>query len=72
MSRYGTCFKCGDELHPEWFIDEEYDYHGYPTGRVRRDVSVLICECCGNRESVDDSFAGPWHYPSEREKEAIK
>ena len=68
MSKYGTCPKCGFELSTEEFIDKEYDFHGYPTGRVRKDVSVLICECCGNRESVDDTFAGPWYYPSEKER----
>lgn len=69
MSKYGTCSCCGEELSPVFFTEEETVMEGpagykhpCPTGRVRKAVDYLVCECCGHKEAVDDSFDGPWRY----------
>jgi len=60
---YGEC-DCGGRLFPVWFLDEEEvvtrEGWRYKTGRVRRAVSHLVCECCLANHCVDDSFDGPW------------
>lgn len=62
---YGYCSECGYPLVPIWFREIEYDesYSGYPyeTGRTRLAVDYLLCERCGHKECVDDSFDGKWH-----------
>lgn len=61
--KYGYCSKCGYPLMPVLFIEKEYDNrYGFPyeTGRKRFAVDYLLCENCGNRECVDDSFDGKW------------
>ena len=59
-----TCRKCGKEMTPIMFKEEEYatEYGmSYKTGRYRRACNYLVCEHCGNKECVDDDFmAGPW------------
>ena len=59
-----TCCKCGEEMSPIMFKDEEYRVeHGttYKTGRYRAVCSHLQCEYCGHTECVDGDFmAGPW------------
>ena len=61
---YGECERCGGELKPVWFIEEEYkttnDGHKYRTGRKRRAVSHLTCDNCLKNYCVDDSFDGAW------------
>lgn len=63
---YGACSKCGCNLEPgEWFQEEEYYVKNgiiNYTGRVRKSLSYLICPKCGHKEIVDDSFDGPWHF----------
>lgn len=59
-AHYGTCEKCGEPLSPVWFTEKERDRHGIWTGRTRHAVDYLLCESCGERECVDDSFDGPW------------
>lgn len=62
---YGECERCGGELKPTWFIEEEYkttnDGHKYRTGRKRRAVSHLTCDICFKNYCVDDSFDGAWY-----------
>lgn len=67
--KYGICKRCGEELIPKFFIEEEtvlegpHPYQSYhKTGRVRQAVDYLFCDYCGVKEAVDDSFDGPWHY----------
>ena len=59
-----TCRKCGEEMTPIMFKEEEYVTEcgiSYKTGRYRRACNYLLCEYCGNKETVDDDFmAGPW------------
>ena len=64
MNKYGTCRTCKSQLRPIWFIDEEtktVNKSLIRTGRKRNAVSHLECDCCGNRECIDDSFDGNWH-----------
>lgn len=64
MNNYGTCNKCSIELKPVYFIEEEIKVVGgslIRTGRKRRAVSHLECQCCGKKECVDDSFDGNWY-----------
>ncbi len=67
--RYGNCKICGGELQPVFFIEEETVMEGPPgyqhpcrTGRIRRAVDYLVCDNCGHKECVDDTFDGPWHF----------
>lgn len=39
---------------------EELDNHGIPTGRTRKACSCLLCDMCGYKETVDDSFDEPY------------
>lgn len=60
------CPRCEEVLEEVLFTEEEEifdkDIHAYiKTGRKRTNVSYLECPHCGHRETVDDSFAGPWH-----------
>lgn len=59
--KYGKCGKCGFELAPVWFQMEELTKNGYPTGRVKNAVDYLVCECCGEKYAVDDTFDGGWY-----------
>jgi len=56
-----VCPECGKIMTPVWFEEEEFNKHNIPTGCVRDAVDYLICEFCGCKECVDDSFDGPWH-----------
>lgn len=60
MSIYGYCSNCGHPLVPIYFKDKEI-INGHPTGRTRTSISYLLCENCGNKEIVDDSFDGRWN-----------
>lgn len=62
----GICPRCKEALEKVLFTEEEEildkDIHAYiKTGRKRINVNYLECPNCGHRETVDDSFAGPWH-----------
>ena len=65
QSIYGVCKRCDFAFSPVYFLEEERDKHHCLTGRVRRAVNCLICDCCGHKECVDDSLDGPWFTPSE-------
>ena len=39
-----------------WYREKELDAHGIPTGRTYKACSCLLCEACGHRETVDNSF----------------
>ena len=57
------CPNCGEKMSPVYFMDEEFDEHMIKTGRKRLTVNYLLCEYCGKKEIVDDSFmAHEWHY----------
>ena len=60
MSKYGKCSRCGTELEPVWFTENEYTKNMVKTGRTRLAVSHLTCKKCLNNECVDDSFDRPW------------
>lgn len=62
LAPYGVCTHCGSPLAPIWFTEREYGRNNIPTGRKRTAVDYLLCESCGHRECVDDTFDGPWHY----------
>lgn len=63
MSQYGNCDHCGEDLIPtDWFLDEEGDKNGIPTGRIRWAVGYIVCPNCGKKYVVDDTFDEPWHY----------
>lgn len=49
-SRYGICPTCDADLNPVWFTD--YDERG----REWKRVDYLLCDNCGERVCVDDSF----------------
>lgn len=59
---FGWCPSCGTNLMASWFIEREYNSHGYETGRVRQAANYLYCPNCGYIECVDDHFDGEWHY----------
>lgn len=63
---FGECERCGEELVPIYFKEEEektnYGWR-YKTGRWRQAVSHLTCPCCFKNYCVDDTFDGPWHGP---------
>lgn len=65
MGHYGVCEKCGADMQPVWFTEEEYkvtnDGIMCRTGRERRAVSHLECPCCFTKACVDDTFDGAWH-----------
>lgn len=68
---YGQCKECGYSLTPIWFVDEEVKVENgrmWYTGGTRTACDYLICENCGSKYCVDDSFDGPWRYPWERRK----
>lgn len=50
------CPSCDFTLKPVWFLEKELDNHGIPTGRTRKACSCLLCDMCGYKETVDDSF----------------
>jgi hypothetical protein len=58
---FGYCEVCDTGLNPVYFTEEEKNKSGWPTGRKRRAVSHLVCEHCGKKVIVDDSFDGAWH-----------
>lgn len=63
---YGTCDRCGSSLFPIYFTEKETEVIAGVmtyTGRVRRAVSHLQCDCCMHEVCVDDSFDGPWYRP---------
>lgn len=47
-------------LKPVWFLEKELDNHGIPTGRTRKACSCLLCDACGHKETVDDTFDEPY------------
>lgn len=61
---FGICPECGYSLEAVWFVDEEYKTTQfgamYRTGRKRWAVDYLVCEVCGKKQCVDDTFDGPW------------
>lgn len=60
---YGNCPECGSVLRPVWFTEKEYEnVTGFliPTGRTKKACNYLFCEMCGHKETVDDTFDGPW------------
>lgn len=61
---FGNCPECGYPLTAVWFTEDEYNVTSfgnmYRTGRQRRAVDCLICEACGKKQCVDDSFDGEW------------
>ena len=57
----GYCVICEHPLSKVWFDEPEYKNHR-PTGRYRRAVSHFLCENCGHKEAVDDTFDGPWAF----------
>ncbi len=65
QSIYGVCKRCDFAFSPVYFLEEERDKYHSLTGRVRKAVSHLVCECCRKNECVDDTFDGPWFTPSE-------
>ena len=60
-NKYGYCPICGEPLQPSWFIEEEINQSGWKTGRKRRALNYLYCDNCDHKETVDDSFDGPWY-----------
>lgn len=61
---FGKCSRCGGNLLPVYFTEEERKVecgHLIYTGRKRTAVSHLSCESCMKNECVDDSFDGPWY-----------
>lgn len=60
------CSKCGSDMLPIWFVEEEekvvngHNGYRYKTGRKRKAVSHLECPCCFNKECVDGSLDEPW------------
>ena len=61
---FGLCPDCEEPLEAVWFTEEEYKTTSfgakYRTGRKRRAVDYLVCDCCGRKCCVDDSFDGEW------------
>ena len=73
QSIYGVCNDCDYPFSPVPFLDEERDKHNRLTGRVRKAVSHLVCECCGKNSCVDDTFDGPWYFPnSKKERQYVQ
>lgn len=65
MNVFGNCSECGRELSPVWFIEKEEIIekgNRYETGRKRQACSHLICDFCGEKEFVDDSFDFSWTF----------
>lgn len=62
---YGVCSKCGANLEPVFFTEEETKTANgimYKTGRIRHAVSHLECPNCLTKACVDDTFDGPWYH----------
>lgn len=60
--KYGKCDRCGDNMIPVWFIEEEYKPGSIvKTGRKRKACSHLECPSCFRCYCVDDSFDGSWY-----------
>lgn len=57
---YGQCGFCRTPLTPVWFTEQQRDAAGIKTGLVRRACSYLLCEECGARYTVDETFDGEW------------
>lgn len=64
-SKYGKCDRCGSDMMPVWFTEEEYKRGSVgsliKTGRKRRACSHLECPSCFRSYCVDDSFDGRWY-----------
>lgn len=63
-AKYGLCDRCGAELIPIRFEEEEtiVEYgHIVHTGRKRIAVSHLTCPYCFKNFPIDDSFDGSWY-----------
>ena len=54
------CATCGFTMKPVWYLEKELDAHGIPTGRTHKACSCLLCDMCGYKETVDDSFDEPY------------
>lgn len=63
-SVFGDCPECGYPLEAVWFTEKEYKVTSfgsqYKTGRKRRAVDYLLCNVCGKKQCVDDTFDGAW------------
>lgn len=66
IQKYGKYVKCGSELAPVWFEENESKVENgglIYTGRKRMNVAYLECINCLHKECVDDeTFSGLWHY----------
>ena len=51
-----SCPFCGITMQAVWYREKELDAHGIPTGRTYKACSCLLCDSCGYRETVDNSF----------------
>ena len=60
-----SCPFCGITMQAVWYREKELDAHGIPTGRICANYSCkalhfscscLLCDSCGYRETVDNSF----------------
>ena len=47
-------------LYNNWSNRCQLDNHGIPTGRTRKACSCLLCDACGHKETVDDTFDEPY------------
>ena len=59
QSVYGVCNDCDFPFSPVHFLDEERDKHHRLTGRVRKAVLHLVCECCGKNSCVKTPSDSP-------------
>lgn len=50
------CPRCGNDMYIVYSEISEYNKYGTPTGRSKRIANYLLCEYCGKKETIDDSF----------------
>ena len=66
----GKCVKCGNLLEPVWAREDDP-----VNGRFRTILSYAVCPICGETETVDESFDGPWqrvNYPALQRAELVR